>query len=118
MIPDQQGEAARRELGRISSQFEAEVTGYVNVPIFPEFEAHRCFSLRKQVRSALLNAQRASNRSELFATKAKPNDEKESLSTEDALMKANQDVVSTLRRTLNLMQGELERSVLTTQLLG
>ncbi len=33
-------------------------------------------------------------------------------------MKANNDVTDALRRTINLMQGELERSVLSTQLLG
>lgn len=38
--------------------------------------------------------------------------------SEDALMKANNDVTEALRRTLNLMQGELERSVLSTQMLG
>jgi protein transport protein SEC20 len=36
----------------------------------------------------------------------------------DALMKASGDVIDALRRTTSLMQGELERSVLTTQLLG
>lgn len=33
-------------------------------------------------------------------------------------MKANNDVTEALRRTVNLMQGELERSVLSTQMLG
>lgn len=33
-------------------------------------------------------------------------------------MKANDDVTGALRRTIALMQGELERSVLTTQMLG
>lgn len=33
-------------------------------------------------------------------------------------MKANTDVTEALRRTINLMQGELERSVLSTQMLG
>lgn len=33
-------------------------------------------------------------------------------------MKANNDVTETLQRTIGLMQGELERSVLSTQLLG
>lgn len=37
---------------------------------------------------------------------------------DDALMKANEDVTEALRRTIGLMQGELERSVLTTQMLG
>ena len=33
-------------------------------------------------------------------------------------MKANNDVTEALRRTIDLMQGELERSVLSTQMLG
>ena len=33
-------------------------------------------------------------------------------------MKASDDVIDALRRTTGLMQGELERSVLTTQMLG
>lgn len=36
----------------------------------------------------------------------------------DALMKANDDVTETLRRTISLMQGELEKSVLSTQMFG
>lgn len=37
--------------------------------------------------------------------------------SDDALMKANSDVTDALRRTIALMQTELERSVLTTQIL-
>lgn len=33
-------------------------------------------------------------------------------------MKANNDVTQALQRTISLMQGELEKSVLSTQLLG
>jgi hypothetical protein len=33
-------------------------------------------------------------------------------------MKANSDVTEALQRTIGLMQGELERSVLSTQMLG
>jgi protein transport protein SEC20 len=33
-------------------------------------------------------------------------------------MRANNDVTEALRRTIGLMQGELERSVLSTQMLG
>ena len=40
------------------------------------------------------------------------------LYSEDALMKANRDVTESLQRTIALMQKELERSVLSTQLLG
>ena len=38
--------------------------------------------------------------------------------SEDAVMKATNDVTEALQRTIGLMQGELERSVLSTQLLG
>lgn len=38
--------------------------------------------------------------------------------SDDALMEANDNVTEALRRTITLMQGELERSVLTTQMLG
>jgi protein transport protein SEC20 len=37
--------------------------------------------------------------------------------SDDALMRANSDVTDALRRTIALMQTELERSVLTTQML-
>lgn len=33
-------------------------------------------------------------------------------------MRANNEVTEALRRTMGLMQGELEKSVLTTQMLG
>lgn len=39
-------------------------------------------------------------------------------SKEDALMGATSDVADTLHRSLNLMRQELERSVLSTQMLG
>jgi protein transport protein SEC20 len=41
-----------------------------------------------------------------------------SRSGEDALMRANNDVTDALRRTVNLMQGELEKSVLSVQILS
>ncbi len=37
---------------------------------------------------------------------------------EDAVMKTQADVTDALRRTMALMQSELERSVLSTQMLG
>jgi len=37
---------------------------------------------------------------------------------EDAVMKAQVDVTEALRRTMGLMQSELERSVLSVQMLG
>ena len=38
--------------------------------------------------------------------------------SEDALMTASNNVTEALQRTMALMQGELEKSVLSTQLLG
>ncbi|KAH9962933.1 Sec20-domain-containing protein [Russula dissimulans] len=80
--------------------------------------------LRKDVRAALLASKRAidskisSNREELLRasvlTQANTSDGK---ATEDAVMKAQVDVTETLRRTMGLMQSELERSVLSVQML-
>ena len=101
------------------------------------------YRLRKEARAAVLtskraiNANRQSNREELLrssAVREKQNlDEKVAcvtffkfriiidshhLFSEDALMKATNDVTEALQRTIGLMQGELERSVLSSQLLG
>ncbi|TDL22865.1 Sec20-domain-containing protein [Rickenella mellea] len=80
--------------------------------------------MRKDMRTALLESKKTidansrSHRDELLRSSAileKPrSDEKAS---DDALMSANNDVTEALRRTIGLMQGELERSVLTTQML-
>ena len=40
------------------------------------------------------------------------------ISGEDALMRAHNDVTDAFRRTTTLMQQELERSVLTSQMFG
>ena len=40
------------------------------------------------------------------------------LSRDDAVMKASHDVTDSMKRTIALMQSELERSVLSSQLLG
>ena len=40
------------------------------------------------------------------------------LYSEDALMTTSNNVTEALQRTLTLMQGELEKSVLSSQLLG
>ncbi|OBZ67837.1 hypothetical protein A0H81_12415 [Grifola frondosa] len=91
-----------------------------------ELRTRRCSlaSLRKDARTALLTSKRAidakqlSKREELLRSSVLR--EKRTLNekvTEDALMKANNDVTETLQRTIGLMQGELERSVLSTQLL-
>ncbi|KAF8195110.1 Sec20-domain-containing protein [Pholiota molesta] len=108
MVDDQQGEKTRRELREIVNDLQGKLE-----------------SLRKDTRAALLASKRAidanlkSNRDELLTfsavmTGGQTSSEK---TTEDALMKANSDVTDALRRTISLMQSELERSVLSTQLL-
>ncbi|OSX61005.1 hypothetical protein POSPLADRAFT_1057949 [Postia placenta MAD-698-R-SB12] len=106
-VDDQRTERDRRELRRIVEEFRAALV-----------------SLKKDTRAALLASKRAidskqvSNRDELLRSSAVR--EKQDLNekvTEDALMKANTDVTEALQRTLTLMQGELEKSVLSTQLL-
>jgi protein transport protein SEC20 len=82
----------------------------------------------------MIDADNVSNRDELFRSSALQ--EKDSAMTtacvdsshirkhtdcedsDDALMKANNNVTDALRRTMTLMQGELEKSVLSTQMLG
>ncbi|KAI0716481.1 Sec20-domain-containing protein [Earliella scabrosa] len=106
-VEDQRTERGRRELRQVVSEFQATLT-----------------KLRKEMRAAVLaskraiDAQQTSRREELLRSSAVR--EKQTLNekvTEDALMKANNDVTEALQRTLGLMQGELERSVLSTQLL-
>ncbi|KAI0366810.1 Sec20-domain-containing protein [Pilatotrama ljubarskyi] len=106
-VEDQRTERARRELKQVVDDFKATLT-----------------RLKKDMRAAVLaskraiDSQQASRWKELLRSSAVR--EKQSLNekvTEDALMKANNDVTEALQRTIGLMQGELERSVLSTQLL-
>lgn len=106
-MDDQRTERDRRELRQIVDEFRTSLA-----------------SLKKDARAALLASKRAidseqlSNRDELLRSTAVM--EKQDLNekvTEDALMKANNDVTEALQRTITLMQGELERSVLSSQLL-
>ncbi|KAL7277341.1 hypothetical protein ACG7TL_009199 [Trametes sanguinea] len=106
-VDDQRTERARRELRQVVEEFKSTL-----------------IRLRKDMRAAALSSKRAidaqqlSRKEELLRSSAVR--EKQSLNekvTEDALMKANNDVTEALQRTLGLMQGELERSVLSTQLL-
>ncbi|KAG1716825.1 hypothetical protein ID866_347, partial [Astraeus odoratus] len=84
--------------------------------------------LRKDSRAALLaskraiDAQRRSQREELLALPSTVNEKGSSTpgsgkTAEDALMKATNNVTEALQRTMGLMQKELERSVLSAQLL-
>ncbi|KAH7922756.1 hypothetical protein BV22DRAFT_1106445 [Leucogyrophana mollusca] len=107
LVGDQRSEKARKELrGRVDA--------------FRESLA----SLRRDSRAALLASKRAidsqsrSNREELLRSsvlrETQTSNEKVA---DDVLMKANDNVTESLQRTIGLMQKELERSVLSTQLL-
>lgn len=101
----------------------------------------KSYSIRRDSRAALLASKRAidsqskSQRDELLAssttTEKRGANEKATyviglhhlrivlmLYRDDILMKTNEDVTEALRRTIGLMQGELERSVLSSQMLG
>ncbi|KAG6865957.1 hypothetical protein C0991_010212 [Blastosporella zonata] len=106
-IGDQRGDKSRVELRRIVDELQTGLT-----------------QLRRDSRVALLASKRAidllsgSRREELLSSsvvseKANTNEKV----TDDALMKANDDVTDALRRTIDLMQGELKRSVLSVQML-
>ncbi|KAI9509038.1 Sec20-domain-containing protein [Russula earlei] len=81
--------------------------------------------LKRDLREALLFSKRAidakasSSREELLRSsvleQTRTSDGK---AAEDAVMKAQADVTDALRRTMGLMQTELERSVLSSQMLG
>ncbi|KAI0064328.1 Sec20-domain-containing protein [Artomyces pyxidatus] len=118
-IDDQRGERTRRDLKGVVESFEEDVR-----------------RLRKDTRAALLtskkaiDAQSSSTREELLRSSVmkekQTSEEKTTYVTPFTaglfgftylLMKAQNDVTDALRRTLGLMQGELERSVLSTQML-
>ncbi|KAJ2925392.1 hypothetical protein H1R20_g11719, partial [Candolleomyces eurysporus] len=110
MIDDQSGERARKELKRIVQKFTDEL-----------------HELRAQTRIAILTSKKAveahqrSNRDELFSnyngSSQNGGTSQSEKITEDAIMKANADVTDALRRTITAMQSELEKSVLSNQLL-
>ncbi|KAH9941600.1 Sec20-domain-containing protein [Epithele typhae] len=106
-VEDQRTERARRELRHRVEELQSSLA-----------------RMRRDMRSAVLeskrviDSQQVSRREELLRSSVVQ--EKQSLGekvAEDALMKVTNDVTEALQRTLGLMQGELERSVLSTQLL-
>ncbi|KAF9535608.1 Sec20-domain-containing protein [Crepidotus variabilis] len=106
-VDDLSGEKNRRDLKGIVDDFKSKLD-----------------RLRRDTRTALLASKRVidskskSNRDELLATSSISEKQTSSeKTTEDVLMKANSDVTDALRRTVALMQSELEKSVLSTQLL-
>ncbi|KAG1839383.1 Sec20-domain-containing protein [Suillus tomentosus] len=109
LVDDHRTERARRELRRKVEFFRDSLT-----------------SLRKDARAAVLaskhtiDSQSRSRREELLrspAIRQKSTSSSSEKVTEDILMKANHDVTEALQRTIGLMQKELERSVLSSQLL-
>lgn len=109
LVDDQRTERARRQLR-------------VRVDTFRD----TLDSLRKDARGAILvskravDAQRQSQREDLLGSPSTPSEKASSgngKTKEDALMTATNSVTETLQRTMGLMQKELERSVLSTQLI-
>ncbi|PPR02353.1 hypothetical protein CVT24_011697 [Panaeolus cyanescens] len=106
MVDDQPTKASRQDLAATVNRFKEQLE-----------------VLRADTRGAMLASKRKidanarSNRDELFSSPAMMEKQSSEKSTEDALMKANSDVTDALRRTIATMQAELERSVLTNQML-
>jgi len=109
LVDDHRTERARRELRKRAEVFRDSLV-----------------NLRKDSRAALLaskhaiDSQSRSRREELLrspAIRQKSTSSSSEKVTEDVLMKANHDVTEALQRTIGLMQKELERSVLSSQLL-
>ncbi|KLO13328.1 hypothetical protein SCHPADRAFT_809614, partial [Schizopora paradoxa] len=79
--------------------------------------------IRKDMRAAILESKRAidqqsrSRRDELLKSTPSQRNRLDEKSTDDKLMQASNNVTDALRRTIGAMQGELERSVLSHQLL-
>ncbi|KAJ7033750.1 Sec20-domain-containing protein [Mycena alexandri] len=108
LVDDQKGSKNRRELKGIVEDLN-----------------ERLANLRREARSALLESKRTidslrkSHRDELLSSNAVS--EKREFNekvTDDALMAANDNVTEAMQRTMSLMQGELERSVLSAQMLA
>ncbi|KAF9262372.1 hypothetical protein L218DRAFT_903762 [Marasmius fiardii PR-910] len=107
LVDDQRGEKNRRELRRIVEEKREQLN-----------------RLRRDSRAALLASKHTidsmslSNREELLRSSAVKEQTKASgNASEDALMDANKKVTESLRRVVGVMQGELERSVLSVQML-
>ncbi|KAI6043899.1 Sec20-domain-containing protein [Pisolithus marmoratus] len=109
LVDDQRTERARRQLR-------------VRVDTFRD----TLEKLRKDARGAILaskhaiDAQRQSQREELLGSPSVTSEKVLSgngKTKEDALMRTSNNVTETLQRTMDLMQKELERSVLSTQLI-
>lgn len=107
LIPDQRGPHARKQLQQAV-----------------ESRSEQLIKLKKESRAAVLASKRtidslsASNRAALLRSNTPEHRQGASEKTnEDLLMKTSNDVTEALRRTIGLMQGELEKSVLSNQML-
>jgi len=108
LVDDQKGSKNRRELKAIVDDFNESLA-----------------NLRRESRTALLESKRTidslskSQREELFRSSAvsEKRDFNEKV-TDDVLMAASDNVTEAMQRTMALMQGELERSVLSSQMLA
>ncbi|KAK7044653.1 Sec20-domain-containing protein [Favolaschia claudopus] len=108
LVDDQKGPKNRRELRDIVDGLKDSLA-----------------NLRREGRTALLESKRTidslskSHREELLTSSAvsEKHDTNEKVS-DDALMAASDNVTEAMQRTMALMQGELERSVLSSQMLA
>ncbi|KAF9511987.1 hypothetical protein BS47DRAFT_1128438 [Hydnum rufescens UP504] len=123
-------ESCRRELQILEAFVDDIVRENDRKVIYDELDIliSKVEQLKKAYRSALLTSKRAidaqvrSHRDELMQSSAisstpEPSRNKGPGTSEDALMNANAAVTDTLRRTTQLMHQEIERSVLSTQML-
>ncbi|KAJ7229143.1 Sec20-domain-containing protein [Mycena pura] len=105
LVDDQRGSKNKRDLKAIVDDL-----------------SEKLVSLRRESRAALLSSKRTidslskSRREELLSSSAVS--EKRNDKADDALMAASDDVTEAMQRTMALMQGELERSVHSAQILA
>ncbi|EIN08423.1 hypothetical protein PUNSTDRAFT_144022 [Punctularia strigosozonata HHB-11173 SS5] len=104
-VPDQRGDVNRRALSSTVQSFKDEL-----IKMRKEFRAAILASKRR------IDARNQLNREELLKSSVLEEKQTER-AADDALMRANNNVTEALRRTVGLMQGELEKSVLSHQML-
>ncbi|KAL0061081.1 Protein transport protein sec20 [Marasmius tenuissimus] len=104
LVDDQTGEKSRRELRNVVDN-----------------KRERLRRLRQETRDVLLASKRTrdvNNREELLRSNTPtPTTKRGNNAGDDTLMEANNNVTESLRRVVGVMQGELEKSVLSVQML-
>ncbi|KAG2008255.1 hypothetical protein CC2G_013707 [Coprinopsis cinerea AmutBmut pab1-1] len=109
MVDDQKGERTRRELSKVVEEFRSSLQ-----------------DLRAKTRSAVLTSKKTidalqrSSRNELLFQPSTPDSEKQPTNekySSDTVEAAQSSLTAAMQRTLTSLQAELERSVLTNQLL-